>query len=345
MRPVKTRFLPGDFIADRYKVERVLGQGGMGVVYLVNDQKTDAPRALKTLRPRYMTDENAMRRFTREVRALRQLDHPAIVKIYEARRIGPLLFYTMDYIEGKSLSAWLRQRKRLGLGSTVRVLALVAHALEHAHTVTIHRDISPENVMVLRDGSVRLLDFGLAKLEDQQGAFTMMGDRLGKVQYKAPEQTVNAASVDARADLYSLGVMFFMLLAGRLPKPGERLTDAVPGLPRECDAFVEKAMAQSPDDRFATAREFRLALMDVYQARPRKQQRAAPQQHVEAPPPPPEEGTLRRLLKRLSRLWAKLAGARARRPRQARSNQTASGILAKGRAGQRGPSSTSRTLR
>jgi len=258
-------FNEGDLIADRYKVQGVLGQGGMGVVYLVNDQLAQQRLALKTLLPQYVSNERAVQRFVREVKTLRQLDHPCIVRIHEAQKIGSLLYYTMDYVEGKSLHAWIQQRGRLGLGSTVRILSLLAHALEHAHQFTIHRDISPDNVMVLADGSVKLLDFGLAKLTNTDQQFTMIGVSLGKVQYNSPEQRASAADVDLRTDIYSLGVMFFEMLTGEIPKLGQKLTDLLPNLSPECDAFYIKATAGNRDERFQDAREFRLALAALYE--------------------------------------------------------------------------------
>ncbi len=264
MQPEKTQFAPGDVIADQYEVQRLLGRGGMGVVYLVHDTQTDMRVALKTLLPQYAANKDIIRRFVREVNAVRRLNHPAIAKIYDARREGHLLFYTMDYIRGKSLRKWMREKGTLGLGSTVRVLALLADALEHAHQYTVHRDISPENVMVLADGSVRLLDFGLAKLADNQGAFTQIGVSMGKFQYNAPEQTANATDVDMRADIFSLGVMFFEMLSGNVPEMGQKLTDLVPDLPEECNYFANKAMAMMPEQRFSSAKEFRKTLMRVY---------------------------------------------------------------------------------
>jgi eukaryotic-like serine/threonine-protein kinase len=251
-------------IANRYEVVRPLGRGGMGKVFLVNDPNTGQQLAMKVLRDRWMFNERVIARFVREVEALRQLDHPNILKIYEAQRDGDILFYTMEYVEGKSVRDWLRERGQLGFGSVVRVLCLVADALEHAHQVTIHRDISPDNIMVLRDGSVRLLDFGLAKLNDAYQGLTMVGSHMGKVQYNAPEQRINAAGVDHRADLYSLGVMFYEMLTGVHPDGKNKITDLRPELPAVCDDFAEKAMAANPDERFESAVAFRKALLRIY---------------------------------------------------------------------------------
>ncbi|HPO14320.1 MAG TPA: serine/threonine-protein kinase [Candidatus Hydrogenedentes bacterium] len=266
----------GKLIAGRYEVLHPLGRGGMGKVFLVKDKETGQRLAMKVLRNRWMYNERVIARFTREVEALQQLDHPCISKIYDAQREGDMLFYTMEYVEGKSVREWLHQRGQLNFGSVVRVLCLVAHALDHAHRVTIHRDISPDNIMVLSDGSVRLLDFGLAKLNDAFQGLTMVGSNMGKIQYNAPEQRINAAGVDHRADIYPLGVMFYEMLTGQLPDGKHTIADLRPGLPQGCDAFANKAMAANPEERFATAGEFHAALRELYQQSEMPQEEPVP---------------------------------------------------------------------
>ncbi len=268
-------FAPGTLVADRYLIQNKLGKGGMGEVFLAMDQSTGQAVALKTLHAKYASSKHATARFVREVKTSRSLDHPGIVKIYDARKWGDILFYTMEYIDGKSLRRWLQQRQKLELGNAVRVLCLVADALSHAHRITIHRDLSPENIMVLRDGSIRLLDFGLAKLDDQFKGLTMVGVNLGKLQYMAPEQQVNPAGVDHRADIYPLGIMFFEMLTGRPPQPGQKLSALCPELPHEVDDFMAKATAPDPEQRFATARAFRMALVDLYKIAQGRAQRPA----------------------------------------------------------------------
>ena len=259
-----------DMLGGRYEVIRPLGRGGIGKVFLVLDKQTGQELALKMLRSRYQESERAIKRFEREVSALRQLTHPCIVKILDVQKTSEHFFYTMEYVEGKSVRKWMQQRGRLEFGSVVRVLSLMAHGLEHAHTVTVHRDISPENVMVMKDGSVRLLDFGLAKLADVHQNLTMVGVSLGKLAYMSPEQRASATDVDCRADIYPLGVMFHEMLTGELPHPAHKFSELRPDLPIECDAFLEKVMAAEPKDRCANAREFRHAiaqLYDIYKAR------------------------------------------------------------------------------
>ncbi len=258
-------------IADRYEVIKPLGRGGMGKVFLVLDKQTNQKLALKLMRAQYQHNQRAIARFLREVEAVRQLNHPCIVKIFDAQMEGEQLFYTMEFVDGRSVRDWIMKKGPLSFGNTVRILALVADALEHAHKITIHRDISPDNVMVCRDGSVRLMDFGLAKLKDDQTPLTMVGANLGKIQYSAPEQRKNAAGVDRRADIYPLGIMFFEMLVGRRPQPGDKLSKLKPDLPKECDEFLDKATACNPDDRFQSAKEFRDALLSLYKLWQEKQ--------------------------------------------------------------------------
>ncbi len=274
-------------VADRYEIQGMIGKGGMGQVFKALDRQSGMEVALKTLHPKYTTHKHAVARFVREVKLARQLRHPGIVKVYDAQQWDDTLFYTMEYLDGKSLRQWLRQEKRLGLRATVRVLCLICEALDHAHRITIHRDLSPENIMVLPDSSIRVLDFGLAKLDDQFKGLTRVGVNLGKIQYMSPEQEQDASVVDNRADLYSLGVMFYEMLSGRPPRmmadaaaqgqgafldamagrsapPLKKLTEIRADLPPETDAFADRALASNPDDRFATAAEFRSELLKLY---------------------------------------------------------------------------------
>ncbi len=262
-------FEEGAFFADRYEIKSQLGRGGMGMVYLARDWKGEREVALKTLLPKYAQLPQAVARFEREITAAGRIDHPAVVKIYDSGKVDGTLYYAMEYVDGKSVRSWMRERKKrgkkVGLNSTVRILGMVCGALEKAHKFTIHRDLSPENVMVTRDGQVKLLDFGLAKLIEIDQDLTRVGVTLGKIQYSSPEQRADAKHVDLRTDLYALGVMFYELLSGELPMPGVKLKKLVPWLPPSGEAFVEKAMANDPAVRFQTAREFKEAMMVVYE--------------------------------------------------------------------------------
>jgi len=266
----------GDKIADRYEVIKGIGRGGMGVVYLVNDTQNGQQLALKSILPQYASHEYAVKRFIREVNAVRKMNHPCIVKIFDAQKSDDLLYYTMEYLNGQSLYKWMQRRGQMGLGSTVRVMSLLCSALEHAHQYTVHRDLSPDNVMVMKDGSIKLLDFGLAKLTTVESSFTMIGTHLGKREYNAPEQRANARDVDLRADIYSLGVIFFEMLAGERPEGEKHLVEMRPDLPSQCDAIVLKCMAEDPEHRYPNALELRKALMHCYEVY--KQQGETPQQ-------------------------------------------------------------------
>ncbi|MCL4215785.1 MAG: serine/threonine protein kinase [Candidatus Hydrogenedentes bacterium] len=293
------RFEPGEIIANRYEVEKVLGQGGMGIVYLVWDRRTEQRLALKTLLPQYVSNSAAVHRFSREVKTVRQIDHPGVVKIYDAWKLGDLLLYTMEYVEGKSLRRLLGKRGRFGFGSTVRIMCLLCHALEQAHRVAIHRDLSPDNVMITKEGNVKLLDFGLAKLNEPGVQFTRIGVSLGKLQYMAPEQRENAAHVDHRADVYSLGVMLFELMAGQVPRPGEKLSDLIPSAPKACDDLIAQTMAKDVEERVQTAQEFRIRLMEIYEAYQQSKTDTGPPRIA---PPEEKPGFVARILAVLGRL-------------------------------------------
>ena len=259
------RFEPGTLLLDRYEIVRRLGRGGMGVVYLANDIRLEQRVALKIILKHYQNNSKAVARFVREVNTIRQLNHPYIVKILGARHDKDLLFYTMEYIKGRTLRDYIVKKKRLKFGGVVRVLCMVADALDHVHTITIHRDISPENIMVLKDGTIRLLDFGLAKMDNPEQALTQVGISLGKLLYSAPEQRRSAADVDLRTDIYPMGVMFYEMLTGQLPKGEVTIAELCPSAPPGCDVFYRKATDSLPEKRFQTAAEFRDTLLALYQ--------------------------------------------------------------------------------
>ncbi len=293
---------PQKIVAGRYEILATLGQGGMGRVYLVLDRETGEKRAMKVLRQRWQYNDRIVARFSREVEALRRLNHPCILKILDTQNIDGQFFYIMEYVRGKSIRTWLNERGQLQFNSVVRVLSLVAHALEHAHQLTIHRDISPDNVMVTSDGTVRLLDFGLAKLDDAHQNLTMVGVNMGKIQYNSPEQQENASTVDHRADIYPLGIMFYEMLAGKRPDFNTSLLQVRPDLPASCEAFWRKAAARLPEDRFQSAQEFRLALMNIFE---RSQRRTGgPAQANPDDPTEPEAGA--GLFARLRAWWVGL---------------------------------------
>lgn len=255
---------PGTRLGDQYVVESVIGKGGMGIVYKVRDNIRKKDLALKTVLPKFFTHQKALERFEAEINLIAKLDHPSIAKVYDTGILNKSAFFTMEYVEGKSLRKWLRQRRQLRYDSALKVTLLLMDALDYVHQYTVHRDISPENVMVMPDGTVKLLDFGLAKLVEDQGSAERI--KLGKIYYSAPEQKEHAHAVDHRADIYSCGVMFYEMLTGHLPIQDVRITDERTELPETVNAFFDRCTADDPSDRFQSAREAGTFIAGLYRA-------------------------------------------------------------------------------
>jgi serine/threonine protein kinase len=260
----------------RYQILSLIGAGGMGEVYRARDPRLRREVAIKVLPAALAGEGERMRRFHQESLVVSALNHPNIVTIYELGEADGQHFMVMEYVAGQTL----RQRlaERLSLSESLEIGAQVASALQAAHAAgVIHRDIKPENVMIRPDGLVKVLDFGLAKLtgqpaevETDSAAPTMMrteaGTILGTVSYMSPEQA-RGQVVDARTDIFSLGVMLYELVAGRRPFEGATqidtlaailhleptpLTRHAPGAPAELDRIVSKALQKDRDARYQT---------------------------------------------------------------------------------------------
>ncbi len=267
-----------------YQVLSLIGAGGMGAVYLARDERLGRKVALKVL-PRYVTnDERRIGRFRREARAASALNHPNIVTIYEIEEADGVHFIATEYVEGITL------RKRLNdgplkLDAALSVALQVADALSHAHRCgIIHRDIKPENIMLRSDGRVKVLDFGLAKFisltEDAstQTAYSMPGLILGTIAYMSPEQA-RGLEVDARTDIWSLGVVLYEMLTGSAPFGGPTRADTLAAILErtplvtldhaELKRIVDKALRKNLSERYQTIEEFASALRDVQTPAPR----------------------------------------------------------------------------
>ena len=209
-------------LADRYRLERELGQGGMATVYLAHDLKHDRKVAVKVLREE-LSASLGKERFLREIKVAAALQHPHILPLYDSGAAEGLLFYVMPYVDGLSLRDKLTKEGELPIGDAVRILRDIADALSEAHRHgVVHRDLKPENVM-LRGRHALVMDFGVAKaLSDATGrqSLTTVGIALGTPTYMAPEQAVADPHVDHRADLYAFGVVAYELLAARPPFTG-----------------------------------------------------------------------------------------------------------------------------
>jgi serine/threonine protein kinase len=274
-----TRVLPPALVSaleGTYELLQEIGRGGMGVVYAGRDVRLDRLVAIKVL-PDLVSSNAVRERFLREARAAARLTHPSIVPIYAADERAGVTFLVMAYVDGTTLSVKLRDGNALTAADAVPILRDVALALNAAHARgVVHRDIKPENILVDRaTGRAMVTDFGIARLADamQSGALTRTGQVLGTVGYMSPEQ-VTGSEVDGRSDLYSLGVVAFETLAGRLPfdgpapvvivahatKPAPPLASAAPHVPRELCAIVDRCLMKNPADRYASGDELAAAL-------------------------------------------------------------------------------------
>ena len=208
-------------LAGQYDIEREIGRGGMGVVYLARDVRLDRHVAIKTLPPHLATDPTVRERFLREARTAGALSHQNIVPIHRADEIAGHVFFVMGFVDGESMAQHIRERGRLEPLQVVRELHDVATALSYAHEHgVIHRDIKTENILIDRHtGRAMVTDFGIARLAEST-PLTSTGQLLGTVYYLSPEQ-VSGDKVDARSDIYSLGVVGYFALSGRFPFDAE----------------------------------------------------------------------------------------------------------------------------
>ncbi|MDB4891780.1 MAG: putative serine/threonine protein kinase [Gemmatimonadetes bacterium] len=266
-------------LAGQFTILREIGQGGMGVVYLARDDKLDRPVALKVL-PSDSSDTVARERFLREGRTAARLAHPNIVPIYRADEMGGIAFFTMAFVDGESLADRVRDRGPLQPADAVRILREVAWALAYAHARgVVHRDVKPENVLLERaTGRALVTDFGIAHTAEGmygEPKLTQAGAVLGTLQYMSPEQ-VAGETLDGRSDLYSLGVVAFFMLSGKLPfgdfagaaviiahatRQPPSLRDVASEVPAALARVVDRCLAKNPDDRYATGE----ALADAFE--------------------------------------------------------------------------------
>lgn len=266
-----------------YELQTLLGRGGMGFVYRARHRKLDRLVALKLLRPDLVADPAFAERFECEARALALLNHPGIVGIHDFGRAGEFFYLVMEFVDGASLRELLAQG-RLTTRDVLAYVPQLCDALQFAHDHRIvHRDVKPENILVGEDGRVRIADFGLAKLlgQDPAAGLTQTHQSVGTPHYMAPEQVVASGSVDHRADLYSLGVVLYEMLTGKLPigrfAPPSANVEAARGL----DPVVLKSLENDPAQRYQQAVEVKKdveaagAEQPTAAARPRRPRREA----------------------------------------------------------------------
>lgn len=255
---------PNQVLLNRYEVKRVVGVGGMGAVYAAYDRVLGMDVALKVLLPQLAQIPVARERFLHEAKISISLTHPNIANVKEVQQQGDLCFLTMELLQGRTLRQEMEMKASVKMPfSPKEVIALckpLCDALGYAHQFTVHRDISPENIWLCKDGTVKVMDFGIALLITPTRA-TKTLSAMGKPLYMAPEQMENAKDADRRADQYSLAVVIYELLAGKLPTGrAKSLAELRPDVPAALSAAVDKALATNPEDRFADMEHFYKAI-------------------------------------------------------------------------------------
>src|ERR1044071_6998067 len=279
--------LPPNTRLGRYEVRTQIGAGGMGEVYLAEDTKLDRKVAIKLLREEFSRDADKLNRFIREAKAASALNHPNILTVYEIGETADTNYIVTEFIEGRTLREHLRAKDSISLSATLKIGVQVAEALSAAHEAGIvHRDIKPENIMLRADGYAKVLDFGLAKLtekkrsddvslEGETKAFvqTNPGVVMGTVSYMSPEQA-RAKGTDARTDLWSLGVVLYEMISGRVPFAGETINHTIVSIlerepkplenvPDELQRIVRKTLSKNVEMRYQTARDLLIDLKNL----------------------------------------------------------------------------------
>lgn len=259
----------GKMLENRYEIEEVIGVGGMAVVYKAKCNRLNRNVALKILKDEYAVDEDFRRRFYDESQAVAMLSHPNIVNVYDVSKTDDMEYIVMELIDGITLKEYMHKRKQLSWKEITFFSIQIAKALEHAHSRgIIHRDIKPQNIMLLRDGTVKVADFGIARHVSDQETYSM-GEAIGSVHYVSPEQA-RGSFIDNRADIYSLGVVMYEMITGRLPFEGDTPisvaiqhinsialppSDFTPDVPKGLESITLKAMNPSLTSRYTSATE------------------------------------------------------------------------------------------
>ena len=265
----------GQIIKERYEILEVLGEGGMAFVYKAMDTQLERFVAIKTLKPNYVNQETFVERFRREAKTAANLNHPNIVQIFDWG-IEEEPFFVMEYIEGNTLTSIIAKNRTISLSDVLFIGAQVASGLQAAHQKgLVHRDIKPGNIMITPDGKVKVTDFGIVSLQNEESDITKTGSILGTASYISPEQA-QGRPVSIESDLYSLGTVLYELIAGKPPFSGEspistatkhltdkpeKLSNFRKDIPKGVENAVLKLLEKSTFDRFKSAEDLRAALL------------------------------------------------------------------------------------
>lgn len=264
----------GKLLDEKYEIKSILGHGGMAVVYNAEDIVNNRPVAIKILKDEFLDNEDFIRRFKNESKTIAVLSHPNIVKVYDVSFGDRIQYIVMEYIDGITLKEYIDQRKKLTWKEAVHFTVQILRALSHAHERGIvHRDIKPQNIMLLKDGTIKVTDFGIAKFSDQETR-TMTDRAIGSVHYISPEQAKGEVT-DEKADIYSVGVMLYEMLTGTLPFESDNavsiaimqlqsapkpLRQIDPEIPEGLEEITLKAMQKNPKYRYSSTEEMLLAI-------------------------------------------------------------------------------------
>ena len=259
----------GQKINDRYEIIKTIGEGGMANVYLANDTILDRKVAIKVLRGDLSNDEKFIRRFQREALSVSNLSHPNIVEVYDVGEEDGQYYIVMEYIEGKTLKQLLKKRETLTLTEVIDIMLQLTDGLAHAHeSYIIHRDIKPQNIMILDSGLVKITDFGIAMALNAT-QLTQTNSVMGSVNYLPPEQA-NGKSATVKSDIYSLGILMYELITGSVPFKGDNAVEIAlkhmkekipsirkqnPTIPQTVENIVIKATAKNPRNRYDSVKE------------------------------------------------------------------------------------------